>query len=109
MVGPRTTPSKSKGKQFAFSSEESNTERSSGLKEIMIEPERIYQHTRIRTGGVIPIDYNSLARGIETDDEHSTIVGSHSSNSYMETEAFAYMADIPEEIAKKFKEQAQVQ
>ena len=35
MLGPTTTPSKSKGKQLAISSEESNLERSSGLKEIL--------------------------------------------------------------------------
>jgi len=39
-----------------------------------------------------------LDRGIETDDEHSAIVGSHSSKSYRETEAIVYMDDIPEEI-----------
>jgi len=75
----------------------------------MIETEEIYLHTRIRTGAVAPIDYNLLVRGIEADDEHSTIVGSHSSNSYKEKEAFTYMVDIPEEITKKFEEQAQVQ
>jgi len=64
------------------------------LKEILIEPEGIYRHTRIQTETVVPIDYNSLARGIEADDKHSTIVESHSSDSYRETEAFAYMADF---------------
>ena len=88
-MGPSITPSKSKGKQLAFSSEESDTECSSGLKEILIEPEEIYRRTQIRTEAIAPIDYNLLARGIETDDEHSAIVGSHSSNSYRETEAFA--------------------
>ena len=75
----------------------------------MIESKGIYQHTLIQTGAVVPIDYNSLAREIETDDEHSAIVRSHSSSSYRETEAFVYMAEIPEEIAKKFEEQARVQ
>jgi len=42
MVGPSTTLSKSKGKQLALSSEESDVEFSSDLKEILIEPERIY-------------------------------------------------------------------
>ena len=41
MVGPSTTPSKSKGKQLVLSSEESDTKHSSGLKEILIEPEGI--------------------------------------------------------------------
>jgi len=50
-----------------------------------------------------------LARGVETDDRHSLIVGSHSPNSYKEIKALAYMADIPEEIARKFKEQARGQ
>ena len=82
---------------------------SSGLKEKLIESEEIYQCTWIRTRAIAPIDYNLLARGIKTDDEHSAIMGSHSSNSYRETEAFIYMADIPKEIAKKFEEQARVQ
>jgi len=41
MVSPSTTPSKYKRKQVTLSSEESDTERSSGLKEILIEPEEI--------------------------------------------------------------------
>ena len=96
MVDPSTTPSKLKGKQLAMSSEKSDTERFSGLKEILIESEEIYEHTRIRTGAITPIDYNLPAKGNETDDEHSAIVGSYSSNSYRETKAFAYMADILE-------------
>jgi len=46
MMGPSITPCKLKGKQLALSSEESNTERFSGLKEKLIEPEEIYQRTR---------------------------------------------------------------
>jgi len=65
------------------------------LKEIVIEPKGIYQRARIRTGAIFPIDYNSLARGIETDDEQSAIVGSYSSNSYRDTKTFTYMPDIP--------------
>jgi len=49
MMGPSTTPSKSKGKQPTFNSEESDVEYSSGLKEILDEPEGIYRHIRIRT------------------------------------------------------------
>jgi len=41
MVGSSTTPSKSKGKQLTISSGESDIELSSGLKEILIEPEGI--------------------------------------------------------------------
>jgi len=55
MVGPNTAPSKLKGKQLAFSSEESGTEHFSSLKEILIEPEGIYQHTWIQTGAIVPI------------------------------------------------------
>jgi len=43
------------------------------------------------------------------DNEHSAIMESYSSNSYKETEAFAYMTAIPGEIARKFEEQARVQ
>jgi len=50
-----------------------------------------------------------LAREIEANDEHSVIVRSHSPKSYRETEAFAYMADISEERARKFEEQAREQ
>jgi len=64
MVGASTTPSKSKGKQLALSSEESNAERSPGLKEILIEPEGIYRHTWIQTGIIASVNYNLLARGI---------------------------------------------
>jgi len=46
MVDLSTTLSKSKGKQLVFSSKKSNTERFSGLKEILIEPEVTYRHTR---------------------------------------------------------------
>jgi len=42
MVGPSTTPSNSKGKQLAYSFDESDTEHSSGLKEILIKPEGLY-------------------------------------------------------------------
>ena len=59
IVGPSTPLSNSKGKQLAFSSKESDTERSSCLKKKLIELEGIYQHTRIQTGAVVLIDYNS--------------------------------------------------
>jgi len=42
MVGPSLTPSKSKGKQLAVSSEESDVDRSPDLKDILIEPEGVY-------------------------------------------------------------------
>ena len=73
IVGPSTTLSKSKGKQLAINFEESNVELSSDLKEILIEPEGIYQYTQIRTGIIDSVDYNALARGAEASDEHSAI------------------------------------
>jgi len=42
-------------------------------------------------------------------DEHSAIIKSRSSNSSSESTSFAYMAGTPEEVAKRFKEQARVQ
>ena len=47
-----------------------------------------------------------LARGIEINDKHSAIVESLSSNFYARMEAFAYMVDTLEKIAKRFEEQA---
>ena len=76
MVGSNITPSKSKGKQLAISSGESNIEPSSNLKEILVEPEGIHQHTRIRTGVIAPVDYNALAKGVKVSDEHSAITES---------------------------------
>jgi len=58
------------------------------LKEILIKPEGIYQCTRIQTGGIAPVDYNLLARGIDIYNEHSAIAESQSSNSYVEKKAF---------------------
>ena len=42
MMGPKTTPSKLKGKKLAISSGESDVELSSDFKVILIEPEEIY-------------------------------------------------------------------
>jgi len=53
---------------LALKSEESDVERSSGLKEILIEPEAIYQRTHIRTGSITSVHYNALARGIKVND-----------------------------------------
>ena len=55
------------------------------------------------------LDCNALAIGIEASDEHSVITESQSSNSYIEKEAFAYMAETPEEVFKRFEKQAWVQ
>ena len=65
--------SKSRGKQPAVSSDESDT-----------EPEGVYRHTCTRTGAILPIDYNALARGIEVNDSHSAIAESQASNSSIE-------------------------
>ena len=109
MMSLSITLSKSKEKQLSLSFEESDVECSSGLKEILIEPEGIYQHTRIRIGAMTPMDYNVLTWEIEASDEHSAIRESQSSNSYMEKESSAYMAGTPEEVAKRFEEQVRVQ
>ena len=101
MVDPSATSSKSKGKQLALSSEESDIECLPGLKEILIEPEGIDRRTRIQIGAITPIDYNLLAREIEANDKHSVIVESHSSNSYEETHAFTYMTGTLEEVARR--------
>ena len=84
------------GKQLPVSSEESDAGRSPGLKDILIESEGLYRHTRTRTGAIVPVD-NLLARGIEVNSEHSSVIESQSSNSSMETKAFTYMANTPEE------------
>jgi len=44
-----------------------------------------------------------LAKDIESNEEHSPIAESHSSNSYVEKEACAYVANTPEEIARRFE------
>ena len=83
--------SRSRGKQPAVSSDESDS-----------EPEGVYRHTRTRTGAIPPIDYNALARGIEVKDLQA-------SNSSIEKEAFIYMTSTPEETARRLDQQAQVQ
>ena len=109
MMGSSSTPSKSKGKQLVVSSEESDADRSLGLKDILLEPEGLYWHTRTRTGIIALVDYSLLARGIKVNDEHSAIVESQSSNSSSGTTACAYMAGTPKEMAKQFEGQAPVQ
>jgi len=49
MIGPSTTPSKTKEKQPIVSSDESDT-----------EPEGVYRHTRTRTGMIAAVDYSAL-------------------------------------------------
>ena len=76
MVGPSSTPSKSKGKQLVVSSKELDADRSPGLKDALAEPEGVYRHTRTCTKIIAPVDYSPLARRIEVNDEHSTIIES---------------------------------
>jgi len=98
MVGPSTTPNRTKGKQPIVSSDESDT-----------EPEGVYRHTRTRTGTIPSVDYSALAQGIEVSEAHSAIAESQASNSSIEKEAFAYMAGTPKEMVRRFEQQAQVQ
>ena len=63
----------------------------------------------IQTGAIAPIDYNLLAKGIDANDEHSSITEFHSSNSYMEMKDFTYKANTLEEMARRFEEQCRVQ
>jgi len=88
----------------AISSGESDVELSSGLKEMLVELEGIYQCTRIQTGTISLVDCNALAMGIEASDEHSAIAKSQLSKSYMVKEAFVFMVKTPEEVAKMFEE-----
>jgi len=55
------------------------------------------------------VDYSALAWGNEVSEAHSAIMESQASNSFIEKEAFAYMAGNPEEMASCFEQQAQVQ
>jgi len=55
------------------------------------------------------MNYSALARGIDVSEAHSAIAKSQASNSSVEKEAFAYMAGTPEEMARRFEQQVQVQ
>ena len=68
----------------------------------------MYRHTHTRTGVIAPVDYNALARGIEVSESYSAIAESQASNSFVEKEAFTYMASTPEEMVR-FEQQAQTQ
>ena len=107
MVEPSTSPSKSKRKHPIVSSDESDDE-PSGLRELLTEPEEVYQHTHTQTGTITPVNYSALAHGIEVKEAHSAIAESQASNSSVEKEAFAHMAGTPEEVAKRLEEQAHV-
>ena len=90
--------SKSRGKQSAVSSDESD-----------MEPEGVYRYTRTRTGAVAPVDYSALARGIEVSESHSVIAESQASNTSIEKEVFASMTNTPKETARRLEQEAQVQ
>ena len=90
--------SRSRGKQPAVSSDESDA-----------APEGVYRHTHTRIGMVGPVDYSALAWGIEVNESHSAIAEPQASNSFIEKEAFAYMTNTPEEMVRRFEQQAQVQ
>ena len=92
MVGPSTTLSGSKGKQPTVNSDESDT-----------ELEGVYRYIHTRTGVVAPIDYSAQTRGIEVSESHFAIAESQASNSSVEKEAFAYMANNLEEMARCFE------
>jgi len=97
MVGPSTTPNRTKGKQPIVSSDKSDTE---------LEGE--YQHTHTQTSTIAPVDYSALIWGIEVSKTHSVIAESQAANFSIEKEAFAYMTGTPEEMARCFEQQAQV-
>jgi len=69
----------------------------------------VYQHNRTRIDVVALVDYSALARGIEVSESHSAIAESQASNSSVEKKAFAYMENTPEEMARRFEQQAQAQ
>jgi len=52
---------------------------------------------------IAPVDDSALARGIKVSESHSAIAESQAMNSFVEKEAFAYMASTAEEMARRFK------
>ena len=58
---------------------------------------------------IAPVDYSALTRDIEVSESHSAIAKSQASNSFVEKETFAYLASTPEEMARRFEQQAQDQ
>jgi len=89
MEYPETTANmvrKSRKKQLAVSSNESDT-----------EPEGVYRHTRTRTGAVTTIDDSALAQDIEVRESHSAIAKSQASNCSIEKEPFVYMTYTSEQ------------
>ena len=93
---------------MAVTSEESNADRSLGLKDVLEEPEEVNRHSQTRTETITSVDYNLLTREIEVSYVHSIIIESQTSNSSSGTTAFTYMAGTHEKIAKQFEEHALV-
>lgn len=86
----------------------SDSEFSLGLKGMFIELESVYQHTRIKKGVAISLDYKRLAGGSNNEgDRQSAVVSSFSSNSSKDLEAAANMANLPDEVLKRLEKQEQ--
>ena len=58
---------------------------------------------------IAPVDDSALAWGIKVSESHSAIAKSQAMNSFIEKEAFSYMASTAEEMARRFKQQVQAQ
>ena len=93
-----------RGKISYPSSDESERSHSPTVREICDEFEGVYRHTRSRTGAIRPVNYQRLAKGITTSDEHSAIAESQSSSSVGAQEVSVYMAGNLEDIAKRVNE-----
>ena len=85
----------------------SDTEFSPGIKGLFIQPVGVYQHTRTRTGAVIPFDYKQLMSLTDSDDEdeHSAVGGSQASSSIRGGHAHVHMAGVSEDVALKLEAQ----
>ena len=109
MVESTSTSGKPEKERLSPSSGESDVEYSPGLKGIIVEPEGVFKHTRTRRGVIAPVDYKGMSEGSRFHDECSAIAESQSSCSSTENQAFAHMASNPEEMAKRFEDQARIQ
>ena len=94
-----------RGKASGPSSDDSETSRSPTVREIANEFEGIYQRTWTRMGAIPPVNYRRLARGTNSDDEHSAIAESQSSSSFIGHESFTHMAEYSEDLSKRVAEQ----
>ena len=109
MVGPSSSPSMSKGKQLAVSSEESDVDRSSGLKGILLNLRGGLPTQSNLHGNNCPGRLQSIGQGVKVNDEHSAIIESQFLYSNSKTTILTSMAGIPKEVARQFEEQAWVQ